>query len=972
LLACTISPTFVTAAEAEAVLALDHVDWHSLIVQLAGTGAGAAADPATLLERIEEVAPSPIGPARRKVVQEALRVIAPAWQAIGVVDAEARLTDAGAWLLPRGACQAWATDFDDPESVDGPGTWEVPIEDEPRELDPDEQALVDAAVAALASAGAMSLADLALAVRRATDREVGRGVLGDIVGGVADLMPLRDGRLIHLPTAMDGVVLTHRLSEVEVQLGALLVHPDLVASVWLPGDLPLAGGGTVGVRYRRGHPMDVHDALVGPLGWLHGLAVGDLVAVRATDGVVSVSGVDEDDLDLDAAARTAERLAEVHDRLGGTNAVGGPIDGPELLLEALARTPLTLATPQPPLGALLTQAGLDLDDGIDDPASLASWVDGLDALTNGDWPEDDLVVEEYDELLLDIYDLDEDGLGAHHLLMGVVDRIEADGVEALAESELDAVGATLADAAVAESIADMATRRSSRALAALRALAVAVHGRSRGRSRGGAAFLRARTAEHLGLTEEAEAMLGEALGADPDSAPALLDAAWYAEDRGEAARAVSLLRRAGVGGDDPQLARLRRWAAPAPAGKVGRNDPCPCGSGRKYKVCCQRRGGRPLGERAGWLLDKAGMYAHRPMNRALLLPVIEARAGDPQDPERLVAAMGDPLVQDLGLFEEGLLADFLDDRGVLLPADELELGRSWLGTSRGLYEIVDVRRDEGLTLLDLRSGDRLDVVERIGTHSARTGEAVLARLLPVAGHHILAAGGVRVPVQHREQLLAFLDTDPTGPAIAAWVAALEAPPRLVTTEGEATVFCQATYEVADVDAARRALDARYAAHGEDAWSEPVDTPTGTWTRGTLHLDGERLVVQTNAVARLERFKRTIAEIVPAVSLVDEERRPMEELGPLAPDAAGPALPVPDDPADAAELAAALDTMIRTYEDRWLDESIPLLDGLTPRQAAEDPTRREQLRALLDEMDAEPPPGLARAMDAQRLRERLGL
>ncbi|MGI8874039.1 MAG: hypothetical protein ACR2KP_06880, partial [Egibacteraceae bacterium] len=42
LLACTISPTFVTAAEAEAVLALDHVDWHSLIVQLAGTGAGAA------------------------------------------------------------------------------------------------------------------------------------------------------------------------------------------------------------------------------------------------------------------------------------------------------------------------------------------------------------------------------------------------------------------------------------------------------------------------------------------------------------------------------------------------------------------------------------------------------------------------------------------------------------------------------------------------------------------------------------------------------------------------------------------------------------------------------------------------------------------------------------------------------------------------------------------------------------------
>lgn len=27
----------------------------------------------------------------------------------------------------------------------------------------------------------------------------------------------------------------------------------------------------------------------------------------------------------------------------------------------------------------------------------------------------------------------------------------------------------------------------------------------------------------------------------------------------------------------------------APAEKVGRNDPCPCGSGRKYKQCCMRR-----------------------------------------------------------------------------------------------------------------------------------------------------------------------------------------------------------------------------------------------------------------------------------------------------------------------------------------------------------------------------------------------
>jgi hypothetical protein len=40
---------------------------------------------------------------------------------------------------------------------------------------------------------------------------------------------------------------------------------------------------------------------------------------------------------------------------------------------------------------------------------------------------------------------------------------------------------------------------------------------------------------------------------------------------------------------DPQMSRLPEpVSAGSPTGKVGRNDPCPCGSGRKYKKCCGR------------------------------------------------------------------------------------------------------------------------------------------------------------------------------------------------------------------------------------------------------------------------------------------------------------------------------------------------------------------------------------------------
>ncbi len=44
-------------------------------------------------------------------------------------------------------------------------------------------------------------------------------------------------------------------------------------------------------------------------------------------------------------------------------------------------------------------------------------------------------------------------------------------------------------------------------------------------------------------------------------------------------------------------------------------------------------------------------------------------------------------------------------------------------------------------------------------------------------------------------------------------------------------------------------------------------------------------------------------------------------------------------------------MQRQTQTRWLDEHVPALGGLTPRDAAVDPTHREQLERLLDEFDA---------------------
>ena len=62
---------------------------------------------------------------------------------------------------------------------------------------------------------------------------------------------------------------------------------------------------------------------------------------------------------------------------------------------------------------------------------------------------------------------------------------------------------------------------------------------------------------------------------------------------------------------------------------------------------------------------------------------------DPTDERSLDAALDDPLTLDLVLVEGGWFARFLEERGALLPPDELALMQTWADVSRTVYEMLD-------------------------------------------------------------------------------------------------------------------------------------------------------------------------------------------------------------------------------------------------------------------------------------------
>lgn len=126
---------------------------------------------------------------------------------------------------------------------------------------------------------------------------------------------------------------------------------------------------------------------------------------------------------------------------------------------------------------------------------------------------------------------------------------------------------------------------------------------------------------------------------------------------------------------------------------------------------------------------------------------------------------------------------------------------------------------------------------------------------------------------------------------------------------------------------------------------------------------DELVVDANSEARLERVLARLAAVTEVVAQTARAIGNPAEL-----EAVGKSLP-PGEPVASLD-PDVVEELLDMMERRWLDEETPVLGGVSPRQAAIDATRREDLIALLRSF-ARMPGGGAIIMRPDVLR-RLGL
>jgi hypothetical protein len=869
---------------------------------------------------------------------------------------------------------------------------------------PTGSALVGVIAGVLAEYGPMTEERLVSALN---DRGVALGADADVAlmealdDGDGLLAVLADERWASLPALLAGRVFTHRLTGPEVEHDILDSNPDLAPVDMLAeyteyqrladgspvvGVLPPVDVDTLAAR---GVPLDVVgdlSALLLPAGYLlgKGLGEGDVIAVRVTAEGLLLEAVPDEVMSTAGLTVVGRRLTDV--LAAGS---GEPVSLDVAVWTACADDPTLFTEPLPPLGEALEACGL-----VRDNEWLAS--PGFDFRR---WRANARRVA-----IAERHDLDDDEAFAVLAIVALYERLadlhaaasgayEDGGDAALTAFATEMTGQpepsptgsgtgsgaavrsvlpVLAEPAVAAAVLAETVGTGSEGAAALGLFAETLEPLAPRIARPALRWLRGKAHERLGDVASAEADYEAAESLDPRWPPALVALARYASDRGDATRGLVLLRRAGAPPDHPLVGLLERFEA-EPRSDVGRNDPCWCGSGRKYKKCHLHRERLSLDERAAWLYQKAGMFLADGPWRAEVADVARERAEFADSPHGLLDALDDPLVTDAVLFEGGAFAEFVAARGALLPEDERLLAEQWLLVDRSVFEVEQVRRGDGLTVRDVRTGDVHQVRERAASRQLKVGALICARIVPV-GVTMQIFGGIEpIELHERDELIALLDAEPDPVDLVSFLTRRFAPPVLRNTEGDPLVLCEVTLRTGDPAALVAELDETYE-RDDDA-----DTPQ--WVehlidgmeaiRATLRLDGHDLTVHTNSEARLDRVLDTLRKLDPTLTVVEESRQPARnthEAAALTSGAPSGAVE-PLDPAD-PDAAAVLDRFVRDYERQWLDEPIPALAGHTPRQAAADPTRRDDLIRLLGSFPSYPDkPGL---MNPDRLRAALDL
>ncbi len=400
--------------------------------------------------------------------------------------------------------------------------------------------------------------------------------------------------------------------------------------------------------------------------------------------------------------------------------------------------------------------------------------------------------------------------------------------------------------------------------------------------------------------------------------------------------------------------------------QTGRNDPCPCGSGKKYKKCCLSRTYKETGRE----------YSIQSRLVQDLLKFFNKNYGHTFDDARLFfwddfnpeahledSALGiasqnfwEWIVHDFVVDEENdkTLIDLYMENTKRISVDEHRVLNMLRNSVISLYEVQEVFPEKGLLLKDLLLGGEYDVKEKTATRALSKWDIYATRLLYIDGKYIMSGSVYPYPVKQKERILENLHSEFEAyrqeyPEAAMddflkreseifnfyWYDLIQNPvmPVLHTTTGEPMIFSKAEFDIRDKEAVMNGLTniKDIEKEGNDfIWFAKRNQEGSATVFGRIKLKKDRLTLECNSKKRLEKGKKLILKALPdslihkmdtfqdpIEAMKDHKKKPHEK-------------PVSEIP---MEIQQQLYTeFMHEHSEQWLKKKVPALNGKTPLQA----------------------------------------
>ncbi len=397
---------------------------------------------------------------------------------------------------------------------------------------------------------------------------------------------------------------------------------------------------------------------------------------------------------------------------------------------------------------------------------------------------------------------------------------------------------------------------------------------------------------------------------------------------------------------------------------VGRNELCPCGSGKKFKRChLDAINELPLDSAKASIHVRDERVVHdvialgaRRFGADAIARVVEQKFGTRGAPIQLMS----PLVAyEIPFDGKSLAVHFLEAATRGSSADDRTWIERQLQTRLSIWEVLSVERGKGLEVVDLLSGHRCFVDENLGSQTLLPRQAVLGRV--VLGERNVFCGMHESPLGPMEAdhvvQKARGTSLATGELLESWHDVLEnlerkakTPMTVRNTDGHDVANVEDVFSVAR-GAFQRVVQTLAALDGVVVDEHRAKNARLTFTRsgnavhpswantviGTARLTPTRLVVTTNSLERAEVLAQSLrAELT---TLATWKKREREELPAML---GGETITI-----DAQSMRSA--SVVDAFRG-WLDSASPLLEGRTPRDAVADEAGRRIVHVMLKDLE----------------------